>query len=34
MMQAGVRVTYTATSYGVTVIRRNEPQPAGATYLG
>ena len=34
MMQAGVRVTITATSNGVSVIRRNEPMPVGATNKG
>lgn len=34
MMQAGVRVTITATSNGVTAIRRNEPLPVGATSQG
>jgi hypothetical protein len=34
MMQAGVRVTITATSNGVTAIRRNEPMPVGAAAQG
>lgn len=34
MMQAGVRVTITATSNGVTAIRRNEPMPVGAVNQG
>ena len=34
MMQAGVRVTISATSNGVTAIRRNEPMPAGAVNQG
>jgi len=34
MMQAGVRVTITATSNGVTAIRRNEPMPVGALNQG
>jgi hypothetical protein len=34
MMQAGVRVTITATSNGVTAIRRNDPMPAGAVTQG
>lgn len=34
MMQAGVRVTITATSNGVTAIRRDEPLPVGGMSQG